>query len=52
VEDKKCAGRPKLVENAELEASLDGDPCQMQKEFAESLEIAQSIISMHFKGLE
>jgi len=29
VEDKERAGRPKLVENAELEALLDEDPCQI-----------------------
>jgi len=32
VEDKKHAGRPKLVEDAELEALLDEDLYQMQKE--------------------
>jgi len=46
VEDKERAGRPKLFENAELEALLNEDPCQMQEDLAESLEIAQSIISM------
>jgi len=39
VEKKGRAG--KLVEDADLEASLDEDPCQMQEEFAESLGVAQ-----------
>jgi len=51
VEDKEYAGRPKLVEDAELEASLDEDPCQTQKELAESLRVAQSTILMHLKAL-
>jgi len=32
VEDKKHTGRPKLVEDAELEALFDEDPCQTQEE--------------------
>jgi len=51
VEDKEYVGRPKLVENAELETSLDEDPCQTQEEFAESLGFARSIISMRLKAL-
>jgi len=38
-----------LVEDAELEALLD--PYQMQKELAESLGIARSIISVHLEAL-
>jgi len=42
VEDKECeCGRPKLVENAELEALLHEDLCQTQEELAESLGVAQ-----------
>jgi len=52
VEDKECTERPKLVEDAELEASLDEDPYQMQKELAESVGVAQSTISMCLKTLE
>jgi len=29
VEDKECAGRPKLIKDTELEALLDEDACQM-----------------------
>jgi len=32
VEDKEHVGRPKLIEDAELEALLDDDSCEMQKE--------------------
>jgi len=52
VEDKERVGRPKLVENAEMEALLDEDPCQMQEELAESMGIAQSTISMRLKSLQ
>jgi len=31
LKDKECDGRPKLVEDAKLEASLD-DPCHTQEE--------------------
>jgi len=50
MESEERAGRPKLVEDAELEASLDEDPYQMQQ-LAESLEVARSIISMCLKAL-
>jgi len=51
-EDKERAGRPKLVEDIELEALLDEDPYQMQEELAESLgSVAQSIIPMRLKAL-
>jgi len=52
VENKKRAGRPKLIEDTELEALFDEDPCQTQEELAESLGIARSIISIHLKALE
>jgi len=51
MEDKEDVGRPKLVEDAELESLFDKDPCQMQEELAESLGVAQSTISMHLKAL-
>jgi len=41
VEDEKRAGRPKLIKDAELKASLDEDPCQMQEELAELLGVAR-----------
>jgi len=49
VEDKKRAARPKLVEDAELEASFDETPYQMQEKLAESLGVAQSTIFMRLK---
>jgi len=50
VEDIERAGRPKLVENEELEALLDELPCQTQEEFVESLGVAQLNISMCLKA--
>jgi len=50
VEDKEAA-RPKLVEDAELEALFYEDPCETQEELAELLEGAQSTISMRLKAL-
>ena len=32
IEDKELSGRPKLYEDAELEALLDQDSCQTQQE--------------------
>ena len=32
IEDKERGGRPKVYEDAELEALLDQDSCQMQEE--------------------
>ena len=32
IEDKERSGRPKVYEDAELEASLDQDSCQTQEE--------------------
>ena len=37
VEDKERSGRPKVYEDAELEALLDEDSCQTQKELALTL---------------
>jgi len=51
MEDEERAGRPQLVQDAELEALLDEDPCQMQEELSKSLGVAQSTISMRLKAL-
>jgi len=51
VEGKEHASRPKLIENAALEASLDEDPCQTQEKLAESLGVARSNISVRLKAL-
>jgi len=51
VEDKEHARRPKLIEDAELEASFDEDSCQTQDKLPSSLGIAQSTISMRLKAL-
>jgi len=47
----KTKNGPKLVEDAELEVLLNEDPYQTQKEFAESLRVAQSTISTRSKAL-
>jgi len=39
-----------LIEDAELEALFGEDPCQTQKELAESLGVTQSTISMRLKA--
>jgi len=48
---KERAGRPNLVEDAELETFLDEDPCQTQKQLVESLGGVRSIIFMHLKAI-
>jgi len=45
VEDKERSGRPKVYEDAELEALLDEDLCQTQKELAFTLGMTQQTIS-------
>jgi len=51
VEDKEHSGRPKVYEDAELEALLDENSCQMQKEIALTLGETQQIISYCLKSL-
>jgi len=45
VEDKEHSGRPKVYEDAELEALLDEDSYQTQKELALTLGVIQQTIS-------
>ena len=51
VEDKERSGRPKVYEDVELEALLDEDSCQTQKELALTLGATQQTISYHLKSL-
>jgi len=51
VKEKECIGRPKLVEDAELEALLHADSCQTQEELAESLGMTQPAISKRLKAM-
>jgi len=51
VEDKEHSGRPKVYKNAELEALLDEDSCQTQKEFVLTLGVTQQTISYRLKSL-
>ena len=51
VEDKERSGRPKVYEDAELEALLDEDSCQTQKELALTLGVTQQTISYLLKSM-
>ena len=51
VEDKERSGRPKVYEDAELEALLDEDSCQTQKKLALTLGVTQQTISYRLKSL-
>jgi len=46
VEDKSHSGQPKKFEDKELEALLEEDQSQTQKELAESMEITQQVVSI------
>ena len=45
------SGKLKMYEDAELEALLDEDSCQTQKELALTLGVTQQTISYHLKSL-
>jgi len=51
VKDKERSGRSKVYEDAELQALLDEDSCQTQKEFAIMLGVTQQTISCRLKSL-
>ena len=51
VKDKERSGRSKVYEDAELEALLDEDSCQTQKELALTLKVTKQTISYHLKLL-
>ena len=51
VEDKERSGKPKVYEDAELEALLDEDSCQTQKELALTLGVTQQTILYRLKSL-
>jgi len=48
-EDKECSGRPKVYEDAELEALLDEDSCQ--KELALTLGVIQQTYRLKSLGM-
>ena len=50
VEDKERSGRPRAFEGEELQALVDEDLCQTQKQLAEALNCAQSV--HHFRSFE
>ena len=49
VEDRHSDGREKIFEDAELDALLEQDSCQNQKELARSLGVTQQAISKRLK---
>ena len=51
VEDKERSGMAKVYEDAELEALLDEDSCQTQKELALTLGVIQQTISYRLESL-
>lgn len=51
ISDKERIGRPVKFEDADLEALLDQDSCQTQKELAETLGVAQQTISTRLKSM-
>jgi len=50
IEGKEHSGRPKVYEDAELEALLNEDSCQTQKELALTLGVTQQTISFEIIG--
>ncbi len=51
VEDRERPGQQKKFEDAQLEALLDEDPCQTQKELAMALNVNQATISRHLHAM-
>lgn len=51
VEDKERSGRPKTFKDAELEALLDEDPCQTEKELSEQLNVTHQCVSQRLHAL-
>ena len=51
MENKERSGRPRAFEDEELQALVDENPCQTQKQLAEALNCAQSVISDRLKAL-
>ncbi|CAH2101384.1 unnamed protein product [Euphydryas editha] len=50
LEDEERPRQPKKFEDEELEALIDEDCCQTQKELAESLRVTQAAISKRLKA--
>jgi histone-lysine N-methyltransferase SETMAR len=53
VEDKQREGAPQKLQDAELEALLEDDPCQTERELAEQLNVDRSTVGkrLHALGL-
>ena len=51
MKDKERPGQPKKFEDQQFQALLDEDACQMQKQLAARLNVAQQTISDHLKAM-
>lgn len=51
VEDKERSGRPEKFEETELQALLDENACQTQRELAMELNVTQATISQHLHAM-
>ena len=51
VKNKQDPGQPKKFEHQQLQALLDEDACQTQKQLAERLNVAQPTISNHLQAM-
>lgn len=51
LKDKERPGQPKKIGEAELQALLDENPCQTQKELAMELNVDQATISRHLHAM-
>ena len=51
MEDEERPGQPKKFEDAELEAILEEDLCQIQEELADALGVDHSIVSKRLKAM-
>ena len=49
LKDESCAGRPEKIETDELQALLDINSTQTEKELAEQLGVTQQAISIRIK---
>jgi len=51
IENKPRSGQPKKFEDKELEALLEEDQSQTQKEFVESLKVTQQAVSVRLRAM-
>ena len=51
VDHRPCEGWPKTIEDVELKALLDGDPCQTQEQLASALGVTRQVFFKRFHAL-